>query len=166
MYATLQNLCTQYGYREISQLLCDEDSLLTEDMLRTAIAGGDLTVYTAEEQEDIAAAVNRGNDALTRQSALMDSRIASAYNLPLPATAIAASPLEECCLALTRAYLCDDSDNTSQVIEGSRTRWIKWLVDLASGQTVIPGGDRIGDGGIDKQFHSTAVSDRTDLSNY
>ena len=32
-YATLQKLCSHYGYRELSQLLCDEDDLLTRNCI-------------------------------------------------------------------------------------------------------------------------------------
>lgn len=165
MYATLTQLCTQYGYREVSQLLSDEDAPLTEQMLRDALANADVTSYTPDEQAVIAVGMNRGNDALIRQSNFMDSKIATRYQLPLSDSAVAAAPLEECCLALTRAYLCDDSDNSSPIIEGGRTRWIKWLTGLARDETVIPGAAKVAAGGTQNGYH-TAKPKGLDLSNY
>ena len=166
MYATLQQLCNQYGYREIAELLCDEEGLLTQDMLIEAVAGDDLSLYTSAEQAAITAAVERANDAITRQGAYMNSKIGARYQLPLPAGAIADSPLEECCLALTRAYLADDADNSSQMIDGARTRWIKWLTDLAKDQTVIPGATRLGTGGTDNTYRTAKPASAVNFENY
>lgn len=164
-YATLQNLCSQFGYREISQLLCDESDLLTEEMLFEAVAGDDLSSYTVDEQAAIAAALNRANDGLTRQSLFMDSKIGARYQLPLSASAIAAAPLEECCLALTRAYLADDSDNSAEIIEAGRKRWITWLSDLAKDMSFIPNAAKVTTGGAQSK-HLTATPAGLDLSEY
>lgn len=165
-YATLEQLCKQYGYREISQLLCDEGDLLTQDMLLEAVAGDDLSQYTAEEQEAIASAINRANDAITRQSILMDSKIGVRYQLPLLPSAIAAAPLEECCLALSRAYLSDDSDNQAEVIEVGRTRWTKWLNDLSKDLSVIPNAIKITVGGSENRALSAKPTSGLNLENY
>lgn len=165
-YATLANLASQYGFREISQLLSDESDLLSEAMLIDAVAGNDLTAYTAAEQSAIADALSRANDALTRQSIFMDSKIGVRYQLPLTTVAIAAAPLEECCLALTRAYLSDDSDNTSQMIEGARTRWIKWLTDLAKDRSFIPNADKVTVGGSENAYLTKQPTGGLDLANY
>ena len=164
-YATLQKLCSHYGYRELSQLLCDENDLLTQDMLLEAVAGDDLTQYNADEQVAIANALNRANDALPRQSIFMDSKIGVRYQLPLSASAITSGPLEECCLALTRAYLADDSDNSAEIIENARKRWIKWLEDLAKDMSFIPNALKVSVGGTENKY-LTAKPSGLDLSNY
>jgi phage gp36-like protein len=135
-------------------------------MLVDYLAGDDLLLYTADEQGAIAAAVERAEDALERQSAFMDSLIGARYQLPLPLDAVAASPLRECCLALSRAYLADDADNMSQTIENARQRWIKWLNDLARDNAIIPNAPRVSVGASEDGYHTAAIPARTDLSSY
>lgn len=165
-YATLAELCRQYGYREISQLLGDESDLLTEDMLLEAVAGDDLSQYSNSEQVAIEAAVERAEDALEQQSNFMDSLIGVRYQLPLPVEAVAISPLRECCLALSRAYLADDADNLSETIDAARQRWTKWLNDLARDNAIIQNAPRVSAGASDSGFLTSPIPARTDLSSY
>lgn len=165
-YANLAELCRQYGYREISQLLADESDQLTEDMLLEAVAGDDLSLYTNSEQVAIEAAVERAEDALERQSAYMDSLIGVRYQLPLPVEAVQISPLRECCLALSRAYLADDADNESETIDASRQRWVKWLNDLARDNAIIQNAPRVSAGASSGGYLTTPIPARTDLSAY
>jgi phage gp36-like protein len=140
-YATAQQLAQQYGVEEISQLVSDEESLVSEQMLSDALAGNSLTGYTTDEQAAIARAMNRINQVLAMQSNFMDSRLALRYALPLPFTTdqVNASPLLECCLALSRAALSDDDENMTTLVEKERDYWRDWLSDIAKAKAIIPG---------------------------
>jgi len=130
-YATLEQLIEAYGIAEVSQLLCDEESLVTESLLNDIIASGNLSAYSQQEQDAIAKAVARAETILERQTVFIDSKISGRYRLPLKDAD--GSPVIECCLALTRAALADDGANISKRVIEERDHWRKWLNDVQKG---------------------------------
>lgn len=138
-YATAQQLVDQYGLDEISQLLSDEEYIISATLLAEELAGVPI------EDDDEAAAVERAfrrlGQVFKAQSSFIDSKIGQRYSLPLPMTeeAINATPILECCLALSRASLCDDDDNMTDDIKADRKFWRDWLDQIANGKAIIPG---------------------------
>lgn len=138
-YATPHQYIARYGKAEAVQLLSDEDRLLTDALLEQALQrydGGvwtDTTVSTDQQQ-----AATRALDRLTRQlgtaSRFMDGYLRSAVTLPIAAGDANASTLEDCCLALTRCGLADDSDNATDRIDKCCETWRQWLRDVAAGR--------------------------------
>lgn len=165
-YATLQQLCEAYGFGDIAELLCDENALITEALLRDAVAEQDLASYSSEEQTAVLDALIRANQILNRQSVFIDSKLANNYHLPLPDSARDNTPVVECCLALARAALADDGDNLSETLTAERKHWRNWLNDLAAGRAVLPGVARIASGGARQQRKTAAVSSSVDWSAY
>jgi len=49
-YASAQQLVEYYGLTEISQLVSDEESLISEELLRDALAGNDLDEDYSDEE--------------------------------------------------------------------------------------------------------------------
>jgi len=170
MYATVENICTNYGYREISELLWDEENDITEILLRDAVAENDLSAYTQQEQNSIALAIARVNIMLQQQSNKIDTYVGSAYVLPLTIEVVDATPLQECCAALTRAVLSDDGDNLAKHILDERKHWLEWLKNLAKRDIVLPGAQRVPidetGTGYDNRRLTKTPSSCIDFSNY
>lgn len=136
-YATPQRFIQEYGLEETTQLLADEQQLLTSQLLSDALAGAWTGTPSAAEQ----AAANAAKDRITRKlltvSNFMDGYLRGAVSLPLSAGDANAGTLEECCIAIAREGLADDSDNVTERIETVADRWRAWLKDVQSGKVVL-----------------------------
>ncbi len=163
MYATVAQLVERFGLNELAELLCDEEQLVTDALLQAHL-DGDVSGYSAEEQSAIAAAIQRAENALSKQSVYIDSKIASRYSLPLNDPA--ALPVGECCLALTRAALTDDGTNISTKIKEERKHWRDWLDQLAKCDAVLPGENAVGTGGAVNGRHVGCMQSGIDWGTY
>lgn len=155
------------------QLLADEERLLTEALLLDAVAVADGGAWTgaptAEEQAAALAALARLQRQLEMSASLMDGYLRVVVALPLTGDAALMGVLEECCVALARCGLADDSDNGTKRMDECCDRWRKWLADVAAGRVQLvtpsgevppaPGGGRVRQGaarsGFDWSAHST-----------
>jgi phage gp36-like protein len=135
-YATPTQYLAKYGKDEALQLLADEEQLLTRTLLLDAIAvaaGGAWSGSpTAEEMQAGVDALERLTRALLNASNLMDGYISTVYTLPLTLTPALAGTLEDCCLALTRCALADDSDNATERMDKTCDAKLAWLRDVAA----------------------------------
>jgi phage gp36-like protein len=165
-YATFEQLTEAYGWTEISQLLEDEEGLVTEALLKDVFFEADLGGYSAEEIAAATVALLRATNALLKQSHYIDSKLAAKYSLPLPAGAEDTTPLKECCLALTRPALADDGDNISTTMKEERKHWREWLNDIANGNAFLPGIAHTAEGGnVNRRITSKPCSS-VDLDRY
>ena len=144
-YATPTQYLAKFGRAEATQLLSDEEALLTEQLLLDAIAvsqsGGWTGLPSAAEQAAGLAALQRLENELDTASALMDGYLRAAVTLPVTA-AEAISTLTSCCLVLTRCGLADDADNATERMREACDQWRAWLKDISTGrvQLVTPDG--------------------------
>lgn len=157
-YATPSQVIAEFGLREITQLLTDEQNLLTEQLLLDAIAvaaGGAWTGTPAQADKDAAtAALARFNRKLDTMSNFMDGFLRNAVTLPLAANDANAGTLNECCMALSRGGLSDDPDNATERMDEVCATWRAWLRDVSRGTvqlvnpagTTVPGKSRIRSG--------------------
>lgn len=136
-YATPQRFIQEYGLDETTQLLADEQQLLTSQLLSDALAGAWTGTPSAAEQAAANAAKDRITRKLTTVSNFMDGYLREAVALPLSADDANAGTLEECCVALVREGLCDDSDNVTERIEKVADRWRAWLKDVQAGRATL-----------------------------
>jgi phage gp36-like protein len=128
-YATATDLLTRFDAEEIVQRCAREiPRLVSDEMLRTAAAGGDLGGYSEEEQAATARALDKLRHALEDARATVDGYLAGRYQLPL-------SPLPPVLVRiaceLARYYLYDD-----QLTEPVKQRFeanVRFLRDVASG---------------------------------
>jgi len=136
-YATPQRFIQEYGLDETTQLLADEQQLLTSQLLSDALAGSWTGTPSAAEQ----AAANAAKDRITRKlvtvSNFMDGYLRGAVTLPLSVNDANAGTLEECCIALVREGVADDSDNVTERIVDIADRWRAWLKDIQSGKVTL-----------------------------
>lgn len=165
-YATLEQLMESFGWTEISQLLEDEQGLVTEALLKNLVTQADLGEYGPEQIEEGEAALLRVTRALDKQSNFMDSKLAAAYALPLPTNARETAPLEDCCLALTRAALSDDGDNLSTTMKEERKYWRSWLDEIATGKAWLPGVSRTSENGSESRRQASQPRSSVDWSCY
>lgn len=132
-YATPTELLVRFDANEIAQR-SDRliPRLVTDEMLRTAAAGGDLSGFTDAERDAIARAMEKVGRALTDARNTIDSYIAGRYTLPLsPVPQV----LTRIACELARYYLYDD-----QLTEPVKQRYdanIKFLVGVASGDVKL-----------------------------
>lgn len=138
-YATPEQFIQSYGLEETVQLLADEEKLLTVQLLKDALAGSWTGSPTQDEQDAALAAVARFNRKLETQSNMMDGYLRPAVMLPLSPQDANAGTLEECCLALVRCALSDDSDNMTEQMAGCCKDWRAWLRDIANGKVKLAG---------------------------
>ncbi|MDR3370713.1 phage protein Gp36 family protein [Rhodoferax sp.] len=136
-YATPQRFIQEYGLDETTQLLADEQQLLTSQLLTDALTGAWTGTPSAPEQAAATAAKDRIMRKLLTVSNYMDGYLRSAVTLPLSTTDANAGTLEECCIALVRTGLADDSDNTSERMEKIADQWRAWLKDVQSGRVTL-----------------------------
>lgn len=136
-YATPTQVIAEYGLKEVTQLLTDEQQLLTEQLLLDAIAmatGGQWSELLSPAEINAAtAALARLNRKLDTQSSFMDGFLRSAVTLPLALSDANTGTLNECCMALTRCGLSDDPDNATERMDECCATWRKWLRDVANG---------------------------------
>lgn len=143
-YATATQFHRRYGLEDAAQQLADEQQLLTGTLLLDAIAvatGGAWTgTPTADEQAAAVAALARLERELAVASSYMDGYLRSAMTLPLAPGDAAAGTLEDCCLALARCGLADDTDNATERMDKRCAEWRVWLKDIAAGRVQLVGG--------------------------
>lgn len=145
-YATPSQVIAEYGLREITQLLTDEQALLTEQLLLDALAvaaGGAWSGAPSQADKDAAnAALARFTRKLDTTSNFMDGFLRNAVSLPLAGNDANAGTLNECCMALTRCGLSDDPDNATERMDEVCATWRSWLRDVSRGvvQLVNPAG--------------------------
>lgn len=140
-YATPPQFISRYGLTEATQLLADEQQLLTAQLLTDAIAveaGGDWTgTPSADEMAAAQAALARLERQLSTSSRFMDSYLRAAVTLPLAPDDANSGTLEECCSALARCGLADDSDNATERMDKCCDGWRAWLKDVAMGRVQL-----------------------------
>lgn len=135
-YSTPAKFIEQFGLEETTDLLRDEEQLVTSDLLKEAMAGE----FIDRSQEEIAAAesaIKHLNDALTSASRMMDGYFLAVLSLPLTQQQIDLAPVSECCLELARCHLQDDDDNQSEDSEKRCKRWFSWLRDVADSRVKL-----------------------------
>lgn len=138
-YATPDRFIESYGLEESVQYLSDEQGLLTAQLLKDALAGAWTGAPSDEEKAAALAAVERFKRKLETQSNLMDGYLRPAVVLPLSAEDANAGTLEECCLALTRCALADDTDNATERMDNCCKDWRSWLRDISTGKAKLAG---------------------------
>lgn len=136
-YATPQRFIQEFGLDETTQLLADEQNLLTSQLLSDALAGAWTGTPSAAEQAAANAAKDRITRKLTTVSNFMDGYLRSAVTLPLSTGDANAGTLEECCIALAREGLADDSDNATERMGKTADRWRAWLRDVQAGRATL-----------------------------
>ncbi|MFY3200105.1 gp436 family protein [Achromobacter xylosoxidans] len=132
-YATATELLIRFDSDEIAQR-ADRmvPRLVTDEMLRIAAAGGDLSGFAPEERAAIARAMEKVDRALADARNTIDSYIAGRYTLPLSSVP---QVLIRIACELARYYLYDD-----QFTETVKQRYdanIKFLVGVASGDVKL-----------------------------
>jgi phage gp36-like protein len=140
-YATAQDFITEFGLTEATQLLADEEQLLTADLLKAAVAGSFPGGTPAADQAAGNAAKLRLERKLTSSTSVMDGYLRAVMALPLPAGHASAGVLMECCLALTRCALADDTDNATERMDDCCKTWRTWLRDVSSGKVLLVAAD-------------------------
>ncbi|WP_241047866.1 gp436 family protein [Achromobacter xylosoxidans] len=128
-YATATDLLVRFDVDEIVQRTDRAiPRLVTDEMMRIAAAGGDLSGFTPDERVAIARAMEKLDLALADASNTIDGYVAGRYTLPLsPVPQV----LTRIACELARHYLYDD-----QITEAVRQRYdanIKFLSRVASG---------------------------------
>ena len=132
-YATTTELLIRFDSDEIAQRADRAvPRLITDEMLRIAAAGGDLSGFTPEERAAIARAMEKVDRALADARNTIDSYIAGRYTLPLSTVP---QVLTRIACELARYYLYDDqiTDTVKQRYDAN----IKFLVGVASGDVKL-----------------------------
>lgn len=144
-YATPAQYVQAFGLSEALQMLQDEEQTLTPEALRAGLAA--LAAGAAVVDDTAAASLERLQAKLDNTSNLMDGYLRSAVTLPLT-TGQLLGTLQECCLALTRCLLADDSDNATERMDKCCANWRAWLKDVAAGKVklVDSDGEELGGG--------------------
>jgi phage gp36-like protein len=136
-YATPQRFIQEFGLDETTQLLADEQQLLTSQLLTDALAGAFTGSPSVAEQAAANAAKDRITRKLTTVSNFMDGYLRSAVTLPLSTLDANAGTLEECCIALVRCGLADDTDNANERMDKMGGQWRSWLKDIQAGRVTL-----------------------------
>jgi phage gp36-like protein len=149
-YAAPADFFQAFGLGEAAQLLADEQQLLTEQLLKDALAvsmGGAWSGSPTQAERDAANAARLVRELLAKSN-FMDGYLRSVVTLPLPDGDANASTLRECCLGLVRCALADDTDNATERMDKLREQWLAWLKDVSArrvslvssstGQTMAP----------------------------
>lgn len=144
-YATPAQYVQAFGLSEALQMLQDEEQTLTPEALQAGLAA--LAAGAAVVDDTAAASLERLQAKLDNTSNLMDGYLRSAVTLPLT-TGQLLGTLQECCLALTRCLLADDSDNATERMDKCCANWRAWLKDVAAGKVklVDSDGEELGGG--------------------
>lgn len=140
-YATATAYLQKFGLAEATQALADEEKLLTEQLLKDAIAVAGGGAWTGDPTDDEKAAATDALARLERQIAVtsnfMDGYLRAAVTLPL--VDVDATVLQDCCLALVRCEVNDDSDNATERMDEAGKAWRKWLQDVQCGRVTLSG---------------------------
>ncbi|HEX7866542.1 MAG TPA: phage protein Gp36 family protein [Variovorax sp.] len=140
-YATPARFIESFGLDETVQYLSDEQQLLTGQLLLDALAGSWSGSPSDDEKAAALAAAARFKRKLDTQSNFMDGYLRPAVVLPLSPEDANAGTLEECCLALTRCALADDTDNATERMDDCCKGWRTWLRDVSTGKAKLAGAD-------------------------
>lgn len=143
-YATAQAFQQALGASETCQLLQDEESLLTEDMLQQAINGELPPSDTSAEADAARAAVARLEGEIDNASRFMDGYFRRAVTLPLSQEQLDTLPCGKCCVELTRCALMDDTDNSTEHAQKRCEEWRTWLRDIAYGRVALVTSGNVG----------------------
>ena len=138
-YTTPVNMAQAFGLEELAQLLADEEQLLTSALLKDAIAGSWTGSPSDEEKTAASAGLARLERTIRNNSNLIDGYLRSKLQLPLATDDANAGTLEDCCNALVRYALRDDSENMTDLVEARKKHWMTWLRDVADGRTQLAG---------------------------
>lgn len=138
-YAAAHQYIAKFGLAEATQLLADEQKLLTETTLQDAINGAWSGTPTDAEKAVAVASLQRLNRQLQVSSNFMDGYLRSRVTLPLASGDANAGTLEDCCLALARCGLADDCDNATERMSKTCDGWRAWLKDIAAGRVQLIG---------------------------
>lgn len=142
-YATPARVIQEFGLTEVTQLLADEEQLLTGQLLLDALAVQGTGFWTGEPSEAERSAASAAAAKLVRKlettSNMMDGYLRSAVQLPLAAQDANAGTLEECCCALVRCGLADDTDNATERMDKCCDTWRTWLKDVGKGVVQLVG---------------------------
>lgn len=134
-YASAARYIQKFGLAEAVQMLADEERLLTSQLLTDCLAGTQWSGSpTPDEKTAAGAALDRLNRQLAVSSNFMDGYLRSAVTLPLSPDDANATTLEDCCLALARCGLADDSDSATERMDECCKTWRAWLRDVAAGK--------------------------------
>ena len=160
-YATPQQVIQAYGLKEVTQLLTDEQDLLTEQLLTDAIAGVWTGAPSQAEKDAATAAIARFMRKIDTVGSTMDGYLRNAVTLPLSTDDANTGTLNECCMALVRCGLSDDPDNATERMDNCCDTWRSWLKDVSKGivQLVnpvgvdVPGKSRIRTGQADSRYN-------------
>lgn len=144
-YATPAQFVAKFGLEETAQTLADEQRLLTAQLLQDALAGSWTGSPSLAEQNAAIEALARLQEQLDTSSNFMDGYLRSAVRLPLPTEDANAGTLRDCCLALARCGLADDSDNATEQMRKTAETWRAWLKDVATGRTQLAGSSQTGE---------------------
>lgn len=131
-YATAELFIAKFGLAETTQLLEDEERLLTTQLLQDALAGTWTGSPSTADKAAATRALGRLRRGLATASSFMDGYLRAVVLLPLPPGDANASTLEDCCLALTRCGLAEDADNWTERMQAAFDHWHKWLKDIAA----------------------------------
>ena len=136
-YATPAQVIAEFGLREVTQLLADEQELLTEQLLLGAIAVAAGGAWTGSPSAAEIAAAQAALARLLRKietvGNYMDGYLRSAITLPVSALDANLGTLNECCMALVRCGLADDTDNATERMDECCNKHRAWLKDVARG---------------------------------
>lgn len=142
-YATASEYLQRYGLDEAVGLLADEQRLLTSQLLQDALAVAEGGAWTgspsAAEQAAAVGALDRLQRQLAASSNFIDGYLRAVAALPLAADDANAGTLADCCLALARVGLADDSDNATERMDKTAETWRAWLKDVAARRVTLVG---------------------------
>ena len=136
-YTTPAAYIQRFGLTEAVQLLADEQQLLTASLLQDAMAGTWSGSPSQAEQAAATDALARMQRQIDVASAFIDGYLRAVATLPLPEGSAQAGTLAECCLALTRFDLADDTDNATDRIDAAAQTWRAWLRDVSMGKVLL-----------------------------
>lgn len=133
MYASAAQFIQRYKAQEIAGLADPGvPPLLDGELLSLAVAGSDLSAYTAEAQDAAAAALAKIQRALQDAEQTINSYLAGRYQLPL---SNAPEVLERIAGQLARYFLYDDNP-TDQVKELYKDS-LKFLEGVSTGKVQL-----------------------------
>lgn len=138
-YATPNHYAQAFGLQELAQQLQDEELLLESANLQAglaALAAGAVVTDTHAQR-----ALDRLQAKLSNISNFMDGYLRNAMALPITGQGQVLGVLQECCLALTREAIADDSDNITEHVTNTADRWRKWLRDIAARKVALVSDD-------------------------
>ena len=135
-YATINDFVQSFGINETSQLLCDEEDLITSSNFKYFL-NKDLADLSEEELQALNKGKARLEESINQVSLLMNSYIANVLSLPISNTILKNTPLKTCCLELSRCHLMDDDDNSSEISSTRCKRWLSWLKDISTGKVQL-----------------------------